>query len=495
MMRLIRDISDSSAFWGAAWVFSCFPDVHTICDMPIGCFAMLGIGVTDYTDALPYLPNFTPTVIREEDVINGTEQALRRMFNHLRDTGKLEDQHLIVLSSAESELIGADHSNLLRTLDPQARFFWSQSLEHDEWTGRDRALVFLWREYGQPRASSAAPVPRRVNIIGPTLGCFNAPSDLHELKRLIAGVGGEVGLVYPYEATIASTPRLLDASINVVMYREFGESLARELGRPYLFAPFGIRGTTQFLRDLGELLGTPREQMEAFVETEKQTTLHPLWDMWLGPQSDWFSTVNCCIVAGRSYVDGLRDFLQGELGIEVVWVSGQPRAEGEPDNIAIRKLIHERVPTMVFATINEQIYMAEVNSRSHFIPSGFPMPIVRRALGTPFLGYSGTVYITQEIVNRLYEMVVDFLPVDTVVPDDVPAMIGGGGGPVEEDERTMLWTDEATEKLNRAVEQIPFLGRVSAIRTMRKAAEHAARVRGVKEVTLEILDETLSRRD
>lgn len=497
-MKLIRDISDSSAFWGAAWVFSCFSDTHTVCDVPVGCFAMLGIGVTDYTDALPYLPNFTPSVIREEDVINGTEQAVRRTVNFLRDSGHLDGKQLIVLSSAESELIGADHSGLLKSLDPDARFFWSQSLEHDEWTGRDRALLFVWREFGEPFAPPAPPAaPNLVNIIGPTLGCFNAPSDLHELKRLVAGAGGEINLVYPYEATLAATPRLRNAAVNVVMYREFGESLAQALDRPYLFAPFGIHGTTDFLHQLGDLLGTPRQQVDDFINQEKRTTLQPLWDMWRGPQSDWFSTVNCCVVGGRSYVDGMRDFFEGELGIEVVWSSGQPRRDDEPDNIQIRKLIHQRVPTMVFATINERIYMDEVNSKSHFIPTGFPMPIVRRALGTPFMGYSGTVYLVQEIVNRLYEMVVDFLPVESVLPDDgtgAPPVAAGGDAEDDADDRTMLWTDEAADRLNRAVEQVPFLGRVSASRTMRKAAEHAARARGLKEVTLEVLEETLARR-
>lgn len=493
-MQLIRDISDSSAFWGAAWVLSCFPDVHTVCDMPIGCFAMLGIGVTDYTDALPYLPNFTPAVIHEEDVmIKGTEQSVTRTIEYLRDTGELEGKHLIVLSSAESELIGADHTNLLKSLDPKGRFIWGQSLEHDEWVGRDRTLLFIWREYGKPYVPSPppTPAPNRVNIIGPTLGCFNSPSDLHEVKRLITGVGGEINLVYPYEATIAETPRLVDAAVNVVMYHEFGEPLAKELGKPYLFAPFGIQGTTRFLRELGQHIGTPPEQVEQFIEQEKRTTLLPVWDMWRGPQSDWFSTVNCCIVGGRSYTDGLYDFFFNELGIEVVWMSGQPRRENEPDNITIRKLLHERVPTMVFATINEKVFMDEVNSSSHFIPTGFPMPIVRRALGTPFMGYSGTVYLVQDIVNRLYEMVVNFLPVEIVKRDGTPA-----GVPEEAyEERTMLWTDDAAERLNKAVEQLPFLGRVSAIRTLRKAAEHLARLQGTTEVTLAIVEESLARRE
>lgn len=503
-MQLIRDISDTSSFWGAAWVFGCFPDVYMICDAPIGCFAMLGLGVTDYTDAVPHMPNFTPTVIREADVINGTADALMRTVANLRTLGYLENKHLIVLSSAESEMIGADHSNLLKTLDAEARFFWSQSLEQDEWIGRERALLFAWNEYGKPFAVSGTPAPNRVNIIGPSLGCFNAPSDLHEVKRLIAGVGGEINMVYPYEASIATLRNLPDASVNVVMYQEFGESLAKELGRPYLFAPFGVRGTTQFLCELGELLGTPRAQVDAFIESEKQRTLRPVWDLWLGPQSDWFATVDCCVVATRTYVDGLRSFLNDELGMKVVWSSCQPRREGDPDNIEIRKRLHEKSPAFVFGSVNERIYLSEANARSHFIPSAFPGPIVRRTMGTPCMGYSGTVYLMQEIVNRLYDMVFNFLPVEVIKREGPPFPMAGppgkppampassdGAGPGGSD--GVRWSDDATERLSAAVEQIPFLGRVSATRAMRQTAEKMARERGLKEVSLAILEETLSR--
>lgn len=495
-MQLVRDISDSSSFWGAAWVFGCFPDMHIICDAPIGCFAMLSLGVTDYTDALPHMPNMTPTVIREEDVINGTGQILKRTVENLRTLGYLEGKKLMVLSSAESEMIGADHSGFIKTLEGDARFFWSQSLEQDEWVGRDRALSFAWREYGKPYAPTVEPPPNRVNIIGPTLGCFNAPSDLHEIKRLIRGIGGEINLVYPYETSLETLPQLNNAAATIVMYREFGESFAQELGRPYLFAPFGVLGTTDFLYELGQMLQVPRSQVDAFIAEEKRQTLQPIWDLWRGPQSDWFATVDCCVVAGRSYVKGLQQFFGEELGMKVVWTSSQPRYEDDPDNSEIRRWLHERAPAFVFGSVNERIYLAEASARSHFIVSAFPGPIVRRTVGTPYMGYSGAVHLIQEIVNRLYDMVINFLPVEPIRREVTSIPVRPGDGRSDGDGKGgIIWTDEAAERLNAAAEQIPFLSRVSATRAMRQDAERIARSRGVQEVTLEILEETLSRRE
>lgn len=496
-ITLIRDISDTSSYWGASWVFGCFPDVHIVCDAPIGCYNLLGMAITDYTDALPHMENLTPTSIREEDVINGTAKALQRTISDLRALGTLDGKRLLVLSTAESEMISADHTRLVAQIDPEARFFWSQSLEQDEWLGRDRALLFAWEQYGRPFVPANAPpqAANLVNIIGPSLGCFNAPADLHELKRLIAGVGGELSLVYPYAGSIASTPRLADAAVNVVLYHEFGEPLAKALGRPYLFAPFGVFGTTAFLRELGKLLGTPEAQVEAFIANEKKTTLQPVWDLWRGPQSDWFATVDCAIVAGRSYVEGLRQFLGDEMGMKIAWVSGRPRRDDEPDNIEIRRRLHAKAPAFVFGSINEKIYLSEANARAtHYLPATFPGPVVRRTTGTPFMGYAGAANIIQELVNRFYDMVFNFLPVEQVSRE---AGAGSQGPPrptpaPSASAETMAWSEEATARLSAAIEQVPFLARISASRTLRLAAEQAARARGDAKVGLEVVEAAIA---
>jgi len=208
-------------------------------------------------------------------------------------------------------------------------------------------------------------------------------------------------------------PRLAAAQVNVVMYKEFGGGLAGDLGQPTLHAPFGMRETTAFVRELGRLLG-PAAQAEAFIVPEKRTTLQAVWDLWRGPQSDWFGTTDVAIVAGRSYVEGLTQFLGGELGMRIALSAARPRRAGDPHNQEIRERLHQRAPAFVFGSINEKIYLSEAGARfANFIPAAFPGPVVRRAVGTPFMGYSGAVYLVQEIVNRLYEALFNFLPVDS----------------------------------------------------------------------------------
>lgn len=493
MPKVIRDLSDTSSYWAAVWTLCAMPDVHVICDAPIGCFNLVATAVPDYTDAIPHIENITPSVIREQEVGgSGTGTAVKRTYEDLRDSGALEGKQLIVVSTAESEMIGSDLSDLVGSLQPGTTFFHSESLSDDEWTGRDRILQWIWENYSAG-AADVEVVPGLVNIIGPTYGCFNAPSDLHEVRRLIEGAGGRVNLVFPYEATLAQTPNLAKAQANVVLYKEFGHTLAETLARPYLHAPMGMRGTTDFVRRLGELLGTS-EQAAAFIKREKQTTLQAVWDLWKGPQGDWFGATNVGIVATATYVDGLRAFLGDEMGMPIDFAASRPLRPGEPDNEGVRRLLHKKPPAFVFGSINEKIYLSEAGARyTSFIPAAFPGPIVRRALGTPFMGYAGCVYVLQEIVNRLYEALFNFLPVDAAYAQArsekgaAPPSANGQAG-------TLPWQPEAKAKLDAALEKMPFLPRISASRELQMQAETAAHQRMMAEVSVELIDEILAAR-
>ncbi|MCS6841257.1 MAG: chlorophyllide reductase subunit Z, partial [Roseiflexus sp.] len=173
---VIRDLSDTSGYWAAVWTMCTMPDVHVIADAPIGCFNLVATAVPDYTDAIPHIENMTPATITEQEVgAKGTSDKVRWTYENLRASGALDGKQVIVISTAESEMIGADLSSVVAMLGEGTRFYWSNSLSEDEWAGRDRVLRWLWEQFGAPHAAGVQPAPGTVNIIGPTYGCFNSP--------------------------------------------------------------------------------------------------------------------------------------------------------------------------------------------------------------------------------------------------------------------------------------------------------------------------------
>jgi len=333
---------NSCGLTGASTFFAGIPDAVMVLNSSLWC----------YFSAHEYIEKQCPTARmrffcsqRNKDaVFSGTEQYLLHILQSMKQMA--QPSVVLLANSCTDSTRNEDLLQIAKQADVNCPVIClgRHDLEGGFWAGYQAAAKAYFREV--PLQLRTAIKPRTVNLLGCSVGYYNAVHDLQELRRMLTLAGYEVIACPGAGSTMQEITNMTQAQLNIVVHDELGRELAELLeeqyGMPYvsLLPPYGIQGSLSWLKAIdyylsGESNGLKALQHEANYLEQKHGIMNKEQQKIWG--KIWFD--NIFIAAPASVAFAISQAVRGEWlnakKIITVLQNGVPLKQSYPEYVGI----------------------------------------------------------------------------------------------------------------------------------------------------------------
>jgi light-independent protochlorophyllide reductase subunit B len=486
---------------GAMRIATAMKGLHYVLHAPQGdTYADLLFTMIERRDARPPV---TYSTFQARDLGGDTAALFKDTVRQAYE--RFKPQAMIVGASCTAELIQDDPGGLARALDlpiPVIALDLPSYQKKENW-GASETFYQLVRAFA-PKVEDAPPRPPsarpRCNILGPTALGFRHRDDVVEIKRLLTGLGVEVNVAAPLDATPSDLRRLCDADFNVVLYPEIADTAARWLERTHgqkivRSAPIGHNATKDFIAEIATLTGV--DPAPALNDAAARL---PWWSRSV--DSNYLTGKRVFIFGDGTHAVAAARVASEELGFEVVGLGTYSREFARDvraaaaalgltalitdDYLEVEKAIAELQPELVLGTQMERhiakrlnIGCAVISAPAHV--QDYP------ARFSPQMGFEGANVLfdtwVHPLVMGLEEHLLAMFRDDFEFNDEAgPSHLAAAQAAKPTSAvaaNDIAWSKEAEAELTK----IPFFVRGKA----RRNAERYAAERGLANINIETL--------
>lgn len=368
---------------------------------------------------------FPCTNLKENDIIYGAKEKLEQTLPEVIKAYK--PKMIMVILSCSAAIIGEDIEPLAKKMTEKYKIpivAVSRASRWDHTEGRVNALITLVKNVMEDKGVRK---DKAVNILGLYCGDYNWRGDSTELKRILEGVGIEVNSVIPAGASYEDIKKASEASINVVISSEYGLKAAQEMEKlfhiPYLYLPppYGLSGTETWLRAISEELGINKRKVDEFIRVESKRAADLIVPHFTSfGQVRLLRGIPTALFGDASRLAGLINFIVRELGMKPVLVGFKASTdhsfhlmERVKEDLEIEFYLIKEVKSVadiltkldeikadfIFGNDIDYKLGARVLKTNAYVGLFNPIFFKYNVTSKPYMGFRGTVYLFEEILN------------------------------------------------------------------------------------------------
>lgn len=413
-------------FTGALMAVESIDDARAVLHGPGGCRTCHMIlsrklyprmekeGMSEYN--LPFFygqPRLPCTYLEENDYINGAYDIMKEALPII---GSKDDKMIVVIDSPGAALIGDNHQKAISEceLDEKAFSIDESLISAPLSTGYDLTMRSVL-EWLSPERTNVQ--ERGVNILGMSILDKDWVNGVREIEGLIKMLDLDIISIPGAGCSTDDLKMSVNASLNIVIYPEFGLNLAeyyeKKYGIPYIISPYGapigFDATEHWIDCIAKTTSTdPKKALEHIGSYKKD-----VFNVFMGSR---YKTVKLkgssfSICGDASVVFPLTKWLYEYVSLTPVAVRTDPGSY-QPYNDALKDFLDSkdlseswnREPIesdLIFADGDTSMIMECSGLCNKGIDIGMPTTDHDNLIPRPMIGPKGAMYILDEIMRSV----------------------------------------------------------------------------------------------